>query len=218
MLVAAPESIAGRRLYAHPDPKDDLAIKSYGALILALLEAPWPLVPGKRNELAPRALTFSSGALRIWEAFHNHIEAQTNTGEALSSLKDFAAKASENAARIAGVLAIAESLNTTEIKSATMKSAVVLADWYVGEALRLHQSSKLDTHLLGAQQLLNWLVRRAEQQQGRDVALRDILQHGPAPFRTKSAADGVLHTLVKHGRIVEITTRPRMFRLVEVAA
>lgn len=40
VLAAAPESLAGTRLHRAVDPADDHAIRSYGARILALLEAP----------------------------------------------------------------------------------------------------------------------------------------------------------------------------------
>ena len=41
---------------------DDAAIKAYGARLLSILEAAPALAEGKRNELAPRALSFSLGA------------------------------------------------------------------------------------------------------------------------------------------------------------
>src|SRR5215207_7470663 len=41
VLVAAPESIAGTRLYKDPTTEDEAAIRAYGARILSLLEAPW---------------------------------------------------------------------------------------------------------------------------------------------------------------------------------
>ena len=62
VLVAAPESIAGTRFYRDTAPEDDAAIRSYGARILSILEAPWPLAEGRRNELEPRALTIADDA------------------------------------------------------------------------------------------------------------------------------------------------------------
>jgi hypothetical protein len=53
VLVAAPDSIAGTRFYRDTAPEDDAAIRAYGARILSILEAPWPLADD-RNELTPR--------------------------------------------------------------------------------------------------------------------------------------------------------------------
>lgn len=60
MLVAAPDSLAGRRLYRDTEPADDAAIKAYGARLLSLLGTPWPVSNGKANELDPRALSMSA--------------------------------------------------------------------------------------------------------------------------------------------------------------
>lgn len=56
VLVAAPASLSGTRLYKEPHPNDIAAINAYGARVLSILEAELALMPGKRNELDPRAL------------------------------------------------------------------------------------------------------------------------------------------------------------------
>ncbi|MDQ3559252.1 MAG: DUF3987 domain-containing protein, partial [Pseudomonadota bacterium] len=104
VLVAAPGSIAGTRLYRATATDDDVAIRTYGARILSILEARWPLTPGKRNELDPPVLTIAPEAEAIWRAFFDHIEVQCGTHNDLGPIQDFAAKAAEHAARIAGVL------------------------------------------------------------------------------------------------------------------
>ena len=60
-LVSAPESVAGTRLYRETAPEDERHIKAYGARILSMLEASWPLAEGKRNELEPRELAIDDG-------------------------------------------------------------------------------------------------------------------------------------------------------------
>jgi hypothetical protein len=65
VLVAAPESIAGTRLYRETASDDDAAIRTYGVRILSILEAPWPLAKGSRNELEPRVLTIADDAAAL---------------------------------------------------------------------------------------------------------------------------------------------------------
>ena len=60
LLVAAPDSIAGTRPYRDTDPKDEAAIRVYGARILALLEGGGRSPSGKRNELEPREMSLSA--------------------------------------------------------------------------------------------------------------------------------------------------------------
>ena len=75
VLVAAPESIAGTRLYRDASPEDDAAIRAYGARILSILEAPWPLADGRKNELAPRALTIADDAASMARLLRSHRKA-----------------------------------------------------------------------------------------------------------------------------------------------
>src|SRR5262249_25626434 len=55
LLIAAPPSTAGTRLYKETSPSDTAAIHAYGARLLGILEAE-PALHGKRNELSPPAL------------------------------------------------------------------------------------------------------------------------------------------------------------------
>ncbi len=213
VLVAAPESIAGTRFYRDPLPEDDAAIRSYGARILAILEAPWPLAEGRRNELAPRTLQMTEEAAAAWRTFYDHIERQCGPGNDLRPIQDFAAKSAEHAARIAGVLTIVEDVQATEIGLAAMHEALTLTDWYVAEAVRLQHAARTDPQLKVAQQLLEWLRERGEDV----VDFREILQRGPALVRTKDKAEKALEVLKAHGWVADVSPRPRRLRLVREA-
>lgn len=214
VLVAAPESIAGTRFYRDVEPEDNDAIHSYGARILSILEAPWPLAEGSRNELEPRVLTITEAATIAWKAFYNHIEGQCGAGGELHPVEDFAAKIAEHAARIAGVLTIVDHVRATEIGSDAMCAALKLADWYVYEALRLQRAARTDRRLIRAQQLLDWMRERGEEK----FSVRDIGKLAPPAFRIKAAADEALAILASHGWIEEVSARPRRVRLVQEAS
>ena len=213
VLVAAPESIAGTRLYRDASPEDDAAIRAYGKCILEILEAPWPLADGRRNELAPRALTIADDATSIWRTFYDHVEKQCGPGNDLHAVQDFAAKVAEHAARIAGVLTIVDDRVATEIGAETMKSALTLADWYVNEAVRLQSAARTDPRLVRAQQLLDWLRPRDQD----EITSREIGKLAPPPFRTKAGADEAIGILKLHGWLDETSARPRKFRLIREA-
>lgn len=211
VLVAAPESIAGTRLYRNVQPEDDAAIRAYGARLLSILESEWPLEEGKRNELSPRVLTMSSAATAAWTMFFDHVEKQTGRGSGLNPIADFAAKAAEHAARIAGVLTIIDDCQAEVIEQAAMADALALVDWYVAESLRLQQAARTDPNLLQAQALLDWIRSHDEGQ----IDFRDILRLGPAQTRTKAAAEKAVDTLLAHGWLREVAKRPRSLALVE---
>jgi Protein of unknown function (DUF3987) len=206
ILVAAPESIAGSRLYCNPDPSDDAAIGAFGVRILSILEAPAPVVDG-RNELEPRDLPMSAEATALWVEFFDHVEGQSDPNGQLAGLRDFASKAAEHVARIAGVLTIARDLKAEAIKHPDMENAIGLMNWYLGEAERLQSASRLDPRLLRAAALLEWM-----QAQGADkIQFRDILRLGPNAIRTKAAADDAIAILKEHRWLDESPDRPRSF-------
>jgi len=210
MLVAAPDSIAGTRLYRETKPSDDSAIRAYGARMLHIAEAPWPLFDG-RNELAPRPLAFTEGAKKLWQRFFNEVEHGLAPEGKYRPVLDFGAKAAEHAARIAGVLSLVSDINAVDIPEDTMASAIVLARWYLTEAVRLQQAARTDPKLLVADSVLKFLRARSE----REIRVRELMQYGPSTVRTKSAAEEALKTLCAHGMISEVCKRPHTFGLVQ---
>ena len=164
---------------------------------------------GVPNELAPRALPMSADATQLWTQFFNQVELQSGVGGGFATIRDFASKAAEHAACIAGVLAIAKNLRAEEIGLAEMENAVTLVNWYLGEAERLQSASRLDPKLLRASALLDWLKERDVD----ECSVRDILRLGPRFLRTKERADEAIGILIGHKWLSEISMRPRMFRL-----
>ncbi len=137
------------------------------------------------------------------------MEGQTGPGHDLSGIRDFAAKAAEHAARIAGVLTVVEDQTATEISPAALEGALTLADWYIAEAVRLQSAARTDPRLVRAQHLLGWLRGRGKP----EFSIGDVLQFGPVPTRTKAAADDALSILIAHQWLAETSARPRLFRL-----
>ncbi|WP_051948767.1 YfjI family protein [Methylosinus sp. PW1] len=210
-LVAAPDSLAGSRLYRDPAPEDEREISSWTDRVLAILEAPAPMADGATNELAPRALPMSPDAADAWRKFFDHVEKQSGKDGDLAPVRDFASKAAEHAARVAGVFAIFADIRAAEISRADVQNAVRLIDWYLAEAVRLAASSRTDPRLVKADALASWMKA-----QGRAAySIRDIMRTGPNQLRPKFEAENAVAILIAHNWLVEISRRPRMFRLAE---
>lgn len=101
LLVTAPDTAAGTRLWRDADPASDVAVKRYGARLLDVLEAPLPLADGKPNELSPPRMFLSPQARRQWIRFADHIERQIGPGGDLEPIRGLANKLPEHAARSA---------------------------------------------------------------------------------------------------------------------
>jgi hypothetical protein len=210
-LVAAPASLSGKRIYRDPEPSDLAAINSYEKQLHSILTKPWPLAEGKRNELVPRELVLSPQAVEAFKAFSDHLERQCGPDGELNPILDFASKAAEHAVRISGVQTIIADPQACEISAEAMSRGIELADWYVGEQLRLHAAARTNPKLLTAHRLLEWMGR----QRSSTVAFRHILQCGPADLRTKAAARPALDTLCEHGQIVPVSEKPLAYRVRE---
>lgn len=195
ILVAAPDTIAGTRFYRETRHEDESAIRHYGGHILTLLESPWPLAEGKRNELAPPTLTIEPNAQAVWRQYHDHIEAQCKPGGELDGVRDFAAKSAEQAARIAAILTIIRNPQSLTVELPEMQAGTKLADWHLYEAARLTSGARISPKLEAASRMLEWLKGQEQQ----PVHLRRILQFGPKALRTKSVAVDALNILAEHG-------------------
>ena len=211
ILVAAPDSIAGTRLFRTASADDDAMIRRYQARVLSLLESPWPLSVDRAQGLQPRELPISAEAEARWRDLYNFVEERCVGGGDLRPIRDFAAKVAEHTARIAGVLTIMADEHAAEIGTEAMSAAIRLANWYVDEALRLQQASRTDPALLKAQALLDWLGTRMEG----EVKFADVMRLGPAPTRTKKEADAAVRLLAEHGLVVEVEARPRTIRIAD---
>lgn len=200
MLLAAPDSMAGGRMFRAPTRDDNDAIEVYSDRIRALLDQPWPVKDGTRNELVPRVLGMSAAADDGWQQFHDHIERQLVPNGELRPIADLAAKAAEHAARIAGVLTIVENSAAVDISGECMGRAIALADWYVGEALRLAACSMTAPAVRSASRLLGWLQER----KGHPITIRSIVRNAPPEFRNKPAAVQMVGILAGYGWLAPV--------------
>ena len=198
LLVAAPETLAGKRIWREVARDADLPMKRYIAAVLGLLERPAVAANEPGNELTPRSIELNAAAKAAWVAFHDHIETAMAQDSALECLRDVGGKAAENAARIAAVLTIVESPDASIIETDAMTAGCELMTWYVGEALRLSGAHRLPPRLRNAIKLLEWLRVKYKT----EVTRSEIMQFGPASVRQKVDADAALATLEEHGWLV----------------
>lgn len=208
LLIAAPRSIIGLRRHKEPQKNSALAISAYRERLSVILKASPALGRSASPEMARRTLRMTEEARLSWVQFQDWAEELSAPGKELFAIKDIAAKCSEQAARIAGILAITEDHETTQVDDRQMLFSINLMVWYINEALRLRDTYPVDPALRQAQSLLDWIVSRPNRQ----ASFVQILQSGPGRTRTKKEADLALARLVEHRLVTEISKRPRMFR------
>jgi hypothetical protein len=75
-----------------------------------------------------------------------------------------------------------------------MRRGIALADWHLGEAVRLSRNLKVNVGLEDAQGLLNWLhdTNRTV------IGTGEVLQFGPGQLRQKAKVDQAFKELAGH--------------------
>jgi hypothetical protein len=197
LLIAAPESLAGSRLYHEQAGEMAAPLRRYFACVMNLLERPAPADNAAGNELTPRIIDLSAEAKRLWVSFHDAIERRMAADQSLEGLRDVGAKAAENAARIAGVLTIVANADAEGIDGEAMGAGCKLMTWYLSEALRLSGAARQTPALRNAVKLSDWLRAKGKS----EIALRDVLNSGPNVLRSKAAAEQAIALLEEHGHI-----------------
>jgi hypothetical protein len=210
-LVAWPQSTAGLRNYAAVDFGADSAVQTYNERMDDLLKAKPPLVEGTLNELAPPSLILTNSAKALWVEFHDHIEQQVGDDGALAPIRGLASKAAEHVLRLGGVIAVVDSPETFIVNETHIQSAADLLEFYLGEALRLFESSMTDPDIVLAEKLLGW----AQAQPDNYIYPVQIYQRGPNPIRDAKTARRIIGILEDHGWFIreaggmELDGKPR---------
>jgi hypothetical protein len=210
LLLAAPPSLAGVRLFKEPGNADDAAIAEYSRRILAVLNV-WPK---DMREAKPRPLPFSTHARGQWIEFYNHVEREQGSGRSLAEFQEVANKIPEQAARIAGVLAIVADPAATEIDGEAMRNGITLAAWYLTEATRLTGALGGNQALENAQALLDWLQREGRT----EISNRDAQRLGPGRLRQKALIEAAFKVLKNHFWLKPHPTRKRRWLVVPAGA
>ena len=193
-LICEPPSAIGTRMQANAR-RDEMALASFEARLRDILESPLPMEPETR-ELEPRILPLAPEARALLVAFSDAIEAAQAPGADLAHITGAASKAAEQAARIAGVLALWRDLEAPKVEARDMADAIDLAQFYLIEASRLASAALVSAEIDRAEALRKWLL---ESWPHPEIMVRDVVRFGPNALRESPKARAALGMLEKHG-------------------
>lgn len=199
-LVAQPPGRAGGRTYVAEDPCATPAYRAYAHRLEGLLEALEGAVLGQdgvRGEgLQPRRVGLTPEAKRTWVRFYEATEAHLR-GD-LAPVRGLAAKAPEHALRLAGVLATFRDPEVATLDEEVVGMGIVLAQYYVGEALRLEEAFHIPRELRLAEEVLGWLLKYLAKRERRVFTTSELYRNGPREVRKVEDAQRALRTLERH--------------------
>ncbi|MBC2836425.1 YfjI family protein [Paragemmobacter straminiformis] len=198
-LVTEPPSTIGTRL-ASLARSDRAALEAFGARLNAILQTPLPIHPETRA-LETRPLHLAPDARALLVQFADAIEAEQAPGRSLRRVTGSASKIAEQAARIAGVLTLWRDLHAPQVDVATMADGIILAQFYLSEALRLADAATVSAEIERAETLRAWLLDSFPH---REVTVRDVVQLGPNALREAPKAKAAIALLVTHNWLIPL--------------
>ena len=175
-LIAWPESTQGTRAY-RPAPEAMPQVALFQARIRELLAQ--PLATDERGCLTPAVLDLSPQARAAWIRFHDEVEREPGVRGALRGVRDVAAKAAENAARLAALFHVLERGASGTIASEEIRAAACIVGWHLNEARRLLADLDTLASLAAAIRLDAWLRNEAIANDTDRVPTKRIYQYGP---------------------------------------
>jgi hypothetical protein len=151
-LIAAPESTMGKRYYKEA-PYLLNSLKTFNKRISDCLDSSLHLDhQGCKN--IP-VLSFSPAAKKTWVSFFNKIEEGLIDPGKWLSIRDFASKSAENAARLAALFHSFEGKEGT-VSAETIQNAIQIAEWHLWETRRLLGEKLLTQTQQDAMALMQW--------------------------------------------------------------
>jgi hypothetical protein len=195
MLMVAPESTAGTRLFREPPPECAAVLLDYNERLMALLTRKSVTKPDTPDVLDPPPVILSAAARTVWVEFYNEIEHDLGTGGALQPICAFGAKMAEHAGRLAAVLSVYADPDTMEVSGEAMACGVALAQHYASELLRLQGGATVAPDLKLAARLLAWWQARPDP----CCHLATIYQRSLNAIGDASAARRIVAVLEEHG-------------------
>lgn len=196
-LMAWPESTQGVRLFKSP-PAAWPALSAFHRRIADLLEIQ-PNI-NQRGELEPPILDLSAPAKAAWIEFHDEVERELRPGGDLREACDVAAKAADNAARLAALFHLFEHGPTGAIGVDHLQAAASIVTWHLYEARRFFGEMALSPTLAAAIKLDSWLLRHCREKHVTSVSTRKVQQLGPNQLRDKRALESAVLELEESDR------------------
>lgn len=193
-LICEPASTVGTRLHAtsrhEPGP-----LQSFGARLDEILQAGMPMLPETR-ELQPRQLPLSAEAKAKLIEFSDSVERAQAPGGDMESVKGFASKSAEQAARIAGVLELWRNLHAEAVSDQAMAWGIELARFYLLEAQRLAGAASLSPQIRDAEALRQWMLSSSWGKPW--LTLRAALRFGPNRLREGPKLKTIIQLLAEY--------------------
>lgn len=211
VLLVAPETTAGTRLFRETPAECRPILDGYRARLGTLLRRPPATKRDDAGVLEPPVMVLSPEARALWIDYFDHTEARIGPGKDWAPIRAWGAKAAEHAGRLAAVLTLFADADAMEIPPELTACGIALAEHYGAEMLRLAGAGAVNPDLRLAERLLRWWVDRGEPR----LHLATIYQRGLNAIGDATTARRIVDILAEHGHVrrlpdgTEVDGKPR---------
>lgn len=199
-LVTWPASLAGSRNLSFPAQADLTAIKRFNDQAAVCLRIAHSVTP--RDEDAPDVIGVTDTARQAWRDYALRTERRQAPGQLYETVRGYAGKAAEQAARIAAILTLFADPNAAVVDLDAMQAGIAVADWYTAEWARICDLVEPDPELKQAARLFDWLRATYGGPERPLFTARDVYRAEACGITTREPADRLLKLLAAHGLVV----------------
>lgn len=199
-LICEPPSTIGTRMQSLTRHDEKGAIAQFSQTLRTILSVRMPIDP-KSRALMPRVLQLEQAARLLLASYSDEVEEEQSSGRAFAHVKGYASKSAEQAARIAGVLALWRDLNAACVTVEDIRGGIELAQYYLSEAARLANAAGVSAEIENAEKLRKWLVERWSFP---EIVFGEILQSAPSSTRDRLSAKKAIGLLLEAGWLVRL--------------
>ncbi|PPU37816.1 YfjI family protein [Xanthomonas sp. CFBP 7912] len=192
-LVAWPSSTMGFRYMTLDEPVWE-KLKLFHARVRELLEL------RLQARTTPVRLTFTQEAKELWVNRQNRFEVAVRKDGQLFGIRDFAAKALDNASRLAAILHFFSGQPGLQISHETLERALTIVNWHINEALQMFSGDDIPEDEDDAHKLTDFMHRKYYSR-GRSTVRRNILRK-EGPIRHQGRFEAALDYLQDTGVIL----------------
>lgn len=202
-LPAAPRSLKGTRFWTDPTPDDFAKLQTYHDRLGRLLQFEFRCRDEFSRALDLGLVRLTPEARQCLIEFSDHCEKHIGPGGKYEAISDFASKMTENATRLAAVVAFFSAgmgLTASGLSLQAAKAGVALVEFYASEAARLYGAAVVDDDTARAAALIDWIRRRDLPA----IGLRYLQRRGPVQTRAAAPLKRAVEVLVDNGHLVKI--------------
>ncbi len=197
VLFSCPESTQGSRKFTEA-PENWPCLDRFNQRISTILSSTPPV--DESGILTPKLISLATLAKLAWVKFYDGIESELHPSGELYDVRDVAAKAADNVARLAALFNLIEYGMDNDVGEETLNGASLIVLWHLNESKRFFGELALPVELSNAARLETWLVSYCRKHNVSKVLTREVQQYGPSGLRKIVAIKAAMNELQELGR------------------